>query len=1031
MPEKEEKPANIPWLPLVTLIGLGSGIILFFPQLVSSRPGGGDPRLAEDTFDDQTVDARLWQDPLGVAIQNHEKEEKGSAGYAVKRFQELFISKCVPESKVSSSKNDAEKKLEQVTILGVMIPGGPYVEDIERRLRSRRAVIEALGSDQYEPEKDHKIGYFSVYWTPLYPNIGACVSKLEIDRSMGPSSSISSVIGPCRKQPPGIESGSSLKDTNTLIVPYEWFEPAHSNLSKQWRHVLVLWLVDEAFQDAPLARVADLVSWFKFIFYGTSGSTDPLPLPAFKILGPDNSGTLRQMVLEARQNLWSLETRDYLAATRIYSSQATAAEAQLLSVLSAIDRPCACKNFIERRVKERNPANGFSFFRTIILDDRIVGTLQAELGRRGINEDDDVAIISEADTYYARALSETFAAGRSMNVHSYRYLRGIDGKLPGDNKSDNEGKTSQENNKDTTRPTEQTEGQNQADDIRRLAERLRSLNSRLQSDGRRGLMAVGLLGSDVYDKLELLRALRPVLPEAKFFTNHLDARFAHPDELKESHNLIVVSENDLFVEASPDRPQEFAPFRDSSQTGLFQATLEAIEGLDPKTFEPKEPLIFEIGRNGPVQLNGKDTSADSFSRVVWPLTGILGSCVLLGLCLAGRVAFGSTGDRMSTDGLWNYFAIPMCAFLAAASATCFYFLQNTGNNGEHFAWLNGTSAWPSIALMLFAGFLSIYFIVKVRCDLKQNATKLADEFGLPDAKAIKRRKIGFFKALKLARISGLGILLFIPRKTPLIREKVEITVLWRRYREYGLFWRRMLRVVPMTVLYLFALGFLVTLMGGFPRTPIRGFFPFPVLIGSAVILFVFLTFLVIDAIALHESFLNQLAVRETRWPQKTFKNFPYPVRPNGPYAESDLADYWDVLFIARRTEAIGNLIYYPFIVLSLLILSRLSYFANWTWNSGLVTALSIHFLLALYAAWRLPKAARQYREIVLERMEQRRREDLTDSEKKSDASEIVMQDVRSTHQGAFAYLWEQPAVRALLFPSGGLGLTTLMQWLLH
>ena len=335
----------------------------------------------------------------------------------------------------------------------------------------------------------------------------------------------------------------------------------------------------------------------------------------------------------------------------------------------------------------------------------------------------------------------------------------------------------------------------------------------------------------------------------------------------------------------------------------------------------------------------------------------------------------------------------------------------------------------TIALILFAGFLSIYFIVKVRYDLEQNASKLADEFGLPAPEAIEQPRRGVLEALRLLPISA--VRLFIPTDTPVIHEKVDMTVLWQRYRIYGQFPKRRLRALLMTAFYLFALGLLVMLAGGYPRSPIRGVFNFPALIGSVFILFVYLTFLVIDAIALHERFLAQLAERETHWPPETFKNFGYAVAPDGPYTESDLADYWDILFIARRTEAIGNLIYYPFIVLSLLIVSRLPYFANWTWTPGLIVALTIHFLLALYAAWRLPRAARAYRELVLERMEQRRRQNLKDPKEESAALDAVIQHVQSTHQGAFAYLWEQPAVRALLLPSTGLGLTTLLQLLPH
>ena len=143
----------------------------------------------------------------------------------------------------------------------------------------------------------------------------------------------------------------------------------------------------------------------------------------------------------------------------------------------------------------------------------------------------------------------------------------------------------------------QTEGLNQADDIRRLANELQQLDTAIRQNGggQASLKAVGLLGSDVYDKLELLKALRPVLPEAVFFTNNLDARFAHPDEWNETHNLVVVSGFRLSLEQYENVPGNIPPFRDSGQTALFAATLEAIGQIraqDPA--KPKSPLSSKL-----------------------------------------------------------------------------------------------------------------------------------------------------------------------------------------------------------------------------------------------------------------------------------------------------------------------------------------------------------------------------------------------------------------------------------------------------
>jgi hypothetical protein len=647
MAEQEEKSASIPWLPLITLIGVGSGVLFFsFQQLISSRPGGGDPRLAGNTFDEETIDARLWQDPLGVAIADGEKQ-RNSEVHSVRQFQKLLIKKWFTKSATGPLRRSMIYPLEEesrftgqaehVQILAVMIPGGPYVEDVERRLRSRRAVIEGLGTSAYAPEKDHEIGYFSVPWQPLEPNVVACVRTLEKNRNEDerPVSYSKSGIQPARidrKKP----------DSSDLLVPYEWCElTASGNEKKTLAHVLVLWLTDSAFRDAPLGRLADLISWFRLRFVSTWGDGNLLRLPTFTVLGPDNSGTLNKMVIEAHNDPWNNETRQCLATTHIYSSQASAAESQLLSEISSVGVPRIpikreCKYLIERNVKGLGLGSGFRFDRTNLLDDQIVDTLWRELKLRGVKDEknDHVVIISEEDTYYARALSSTFTesqpkAAQPFDVRRYTYLRGIDGKLPSDEKDEKEKKgaaeSSSKNTQSSSRPTERTEGLNQADDIRRLTAELRELDTqwRAESGGHNSLKAVGLLGSDVYDKLELLKALRPVLPEAVFFTNHLDARLAHPDEWKETHNLVVVSAFRLSINESlnkrqKQRYQNVAPFRDSGQTALYEATLESMGKLEARDAILNSPLIFEIGRYGPKELSisgRENTIAELFELI--------------------------------------------------------------------------------------------------------------------------------------------------------------------------------------------------------------------------------------------------------------------------------------------------------------------------------------------------------------------------------------------------------------------------------
>jgi hypothetical protein len=380
-----------------------------------------------------------------------------------------------------------------------------------------------------------------------------------------------------------------------------------------------------------------------------------------------------------------------------------------------------------------------------------------------------------------------------------------------------------------------------------------------------------------------------------------------------------------------------------------------------------------------------------------------------------QIDFGSTairkqvlGERKQSDAIavLNWLAVAVYAVLAVGIVWRFYVIENYSGQGEPLAWFDGTSAGPSMAMLLFAALLSVHFIAKAHFDLKLNAADLTEEFGLRNPEQSK----------PWTYIVG----------------KINIIALWERYLRSGQFWWRFLRVLPMFALYITAIAIILPLIGDSPRPSIRGDFPFRPLMVCTIFAFLFLTFFVIDAILLHESFLIQLAKKESRWPDATFQKFHYPFGPDRPRSnESDLADYWDILLISKRTEAVGSVIYYPFVILSLLIVARLRCLYNWAWSPVLIVALLMHFSIALYAAWRLPKCARVYRDKVLERMKRRRRQALILAKKTPEAIDTMIEEVQSTHQGAFSYLWQQPAIRALLLPSSGIGLATLLQYLPH
>src|SRR5262249_22087699 len=123
---------------------------------------------------------------------------------------------------------------------------------------------------------------------------------------------------------------------------------------------------------------------------------------------------------------------------------------------------------------------------------------------------------------------------------------------------------------------ERPEGPSQLDYVPRLALEIKERQREAEHD-HKPLRAIGVLGSDVYDKLLVLQSLYKLFPNVIFFTTDLDARLLHPAELGWSRNLIIASSFDL--ELGEHLQGAVPPFRDTYQTGKFLACLAA---LDPQ-----------------------------------------------------------------------------------------------------------------------------------------------------------------------------------------------------------------------------------------------------------------------------------------------------------------------------------------------------------------------------------------------------------------------------------------------------------------
>ena len=308
-----------------------------------------------------------------------------------------------------------------------------------------------------------------------------------------------------------------------------------------------------------------------------------------------------------------------------------------------------------------------------------------------------IAVIAEWDTLYGQDIFRVFEdvlptctvcsakAGTGESFHRSTYFQGIDGRLPGDK---NAGRPDEKDGEDSTAWKEPLPGRpgssvpavgySRIDYLRRTVEHLKRENSSWR--------AIGVVGSDVYDKILLIRVLKYYFPGTILFTTDLDARLLDPAEYPSTRNLLIASHYGL--ELREDLQRDVEPFRSVYQTSEFLATIRAIRDTrDPKScsdtghrsaaalkgaphlLDPV-PLVFEVGRDGPFPLeyqwNGREIQSNDtahptyFDRSFWPYSPIdwskaliLAAAGLLGVLLSIGLYFRYRGSGSSRNA-WKW-----------------------------------------------------------------------------------------------------------------------------------------------------------------------------------------------------------------------------------------------------------------------------------------------------------------------------------------------------------------------------------------
>lgn len=828
--------------------------------LEKARPDAYEATLRSQGYHD--IEARAWQDPLAAAEAHRQTDDLGGQPCDAGNYSD--------NKRCTQLPNELGSDLKSV-ILAVMVPGGSFSEDVETRRRTRYAVLAGLNREGYAPEDSQRLDYFRLPTDP---------------------------------------KAKALAD-----FPYEWFR--RRDLSG--RRVLVLWVNEEGglLSAGETTRPKRALNYLFENLLSPRSPAAPIPKKGERrrsqqapssthprriaVLGPWHSDTLLKMRNEPCLQPPPPPPRNTFGL-KFYSYGASIPEG-----LVHPDPQQDCR--VDLSVAWR-----------ITADDKVAKALVAELEARGLfTKNGTVAVFSDWDTLYgwgvAKTIKDELETGRNRGkvvVKQFSYLRGLDGSLAsnqpkgaGDDKKTSDdrsaGKGANDNQIDV-RAFERPYGPSQADYLRRIADDLTAQSREYD------FRAIGVLGNDVYDKLWVLRALKPAFPNAIFFTTDYDAVLASKNDLPFTRNLVIASS--YGAKLRQERQGDNPPFRSAYQTSAFLATQLALEDLlkDPaqKQDEPspengtvlETPHLFEITRSGQILELPAETLADEdrgsespdkgaceeqvrkCSRVTEPLrlgaigrwprwSAALGLFVMAGWFAA--VAWASSKEIASfprakrLHGL--LYMIAVVSFLGAMGALgCneLAYRLSDGGKGEPAALVEGISLWPVILLRLAISALA-FFLTWLACRIFQRdlwdlaeVLKLRQTGRRCDDSAI-RRLVDPFLAYRIAAFVTAG-----PN---------DVRTGWAEYVCQGRWTLRLVRCGLWSSVGLF----LFWLVGGFDAIPpmrsegARIFY-----LGSLALNFLsasILTLFIFDATALCVSFVEGLGQTQTYWPDEVQRKF--------------------------------------------------------------------------------------------------------------------------------------------------------------
>jgi hypothetical protein len=1077
MADQSSGPLGVPstvWVVLV--VGLAGAFAVNHRGFQDTRPpDSSPPAYRHSPSGDQDVEAREWEDPFSAVAVAHRADTGGATTAAA---SEQATAPALPAHDLNRLAQSARLRAHgPLLVIGAMVPGEPYADDMETRRRTRYAVLAGLFSSGYAPDDIDHIGYANV----------------------------------------SLPSEPATRD----IAAYEWFHgESPAGTGAKAVAVLVLWLDQDNFRDQPLSRFSKIVRAIAPADTGFA-SVDNV------ILGPADSDGLRAMSDELEppgcDSLSNLGRPIF-----IYSPRATAVDWWIVS--DAVKKRYPDTESDPRADHFNDRCEHVHLYRTVATDLAVLRAVYRELQYRGIRSVDEIALITERDGLFARLIGQYFngcdgspEGGPEFTVtgesdrsrpRCFTYLRGLDGLAPprpdatGPSTADAKGGA----NAAATTPApalapDTATGRGQLDYLNRLTLELASrrddpacrwiaralyLGDRANDSPQcaQPIKAIGVVGSDVYDKLLILQALRRAFPRYIFFTTDLDARLIDEQNLSWTRELVVGSS--LGLTLRPEIQGSIPPFRDTYQAATYYSTRRLVQEIPRKqdgTHRPIDltytfrPHVFEIGRSQAFDLSVDrdarlpcdrtldcrsivesrspplwNTSSGSSSLLV-AVVAILVSLLMAAAAMGDRWVAGlgapfysddstARDRRLMTATVVTLGAIALCSVWGWASLV---HALNDDDKRVPAPIFSGTSHWAASIFEALSILLVITLVIRGQRKLHDNAQEMLKEFHFAKSSDTligayvdwlrspaegRRRRWRERLWLPLRRLSG-------NQQDPLPANGLSaLENLVAQYLYRGRWQARLRRVGFITVvasllllvleyiLMIFEFNMGVSFVRGFALIDThyveRG-------IEDGISLFnllavQFLIFWVADAMLLTRSFALALEEDKPAWPDEVIGD-----QMNELGLSRTWAEHWlDLRLIAWRTGRVAALIWYPSLIIAATAVAAVTVeFGEFGFASNpIALILSAGFVVC--AGVLLRRVAESWRNDVLFRLENAKLQLLQPpggSEGWVPQLDRLSDRVKALSDGAFAPYSQQPLVRAVFVPALTYGATTGLQYL--